>query len=300
MSSADPNFRAGYAAIIGRPNVGKSTLLNAILGQKIAITSKRPQTTRHRILGIKTESGGQVVYVDTPGLHRGAKRAMNRYMNRAAKTAISEVDVVVWVVEALRWSDEDDDILAAIKGVKVPVVLVVNKVDRVEDKSELLPYIESLMAKHEFSAIVPLSAEKRDNLAGMESEVLQRLPLAPPFYPEDQVTDRSERFLAAELIREKLMRRLGQELPYALTVEIEKFAEEGDLLRIHALIWVERDSQKAIVIGKGGAVLKQIGQQAREDMERAFQRKVFLETWVRVKEGWSEDERLLRRFGYEE
>lgn len=300
MSENPTPFRCGYAAIIGRPNVGKSTLLNRILGQKIAITSPRPQTTRHKIIGIKTEAAGQAVYVDTPGIHRGGKRAINRYMNKAARSSVAEVDVVVLVVDATRWTDEDDGILQGLAAQEAPVIVAVNKVDMLADKEALLPYIKTLAEKFNFAAIVPLSARKGDNIEGLEAEVLARLPEGEALFPEDQVTDRSQRFIAAELIREKLMRRLGEELPYAITVEIEKFAVEGGLFRIHAVIWVEKDSQKAIVIGKGGSMLKEIGQHAREDMEKIFDAKVFLETWVRVKEGWSEDERLLRKLGYDD
>ncbi|MEK7322941.1 MAG: GTPase Era [Pseudomonadota bacterium] len=300
MSENPAPFRCGYAAIIGRPNVGKSTLLNRILGQKIAITSPRPQTTRHKIIGIKTEADGQAIYVDTPGIHRGGKRAINRYMNKAARSTVAEVNVVVLVVDATRWTDEDDSILQGLASQPAPVIVAVNKVDMLADKETLLPYIKTLAEKFNFAAIVPLSARKGDNLERLEAEVLARLPEGAALFPEDQVTDRSQRFIAAELIREKLMRRLGEELPYAITVEIEKFAVEGGLFRIHAVIWVEKDSQKAIVIGKGGAMLKEIGQHAREDMEKIFEAKVFLETWVRVKEGWSEDERLLRKLGYDD
>ncbi len=294
------SFRCGYAAIIGRPNVGKSTLLNRILGQKIAITSPRPQTTRHKIIGIKTDAAGQVVYVDTPGIHRGGKRAINRYMNKAARSSVADVDVVVLVLDATRWTEEDESILQGLTAQEAPVIAVVNKVDKLADKDVLLPYLKKLAEKFNFAAIVPLSARKGDNVEGLEAEVLARMPEGEAMFPEDQVTDRSQRFIAAELIREKLMRRLGEELPYALTVEIEKFAVEGNLFRIHAVIWVEKASQKAIVIGKGGAMLKEIGQRAREDMEKIFDAKVFLETWVKVKEGWSEDERLLRQLGYDE
>lgn len=291
--------RCGYVAIIGRPNVGKSTLLNAILGQKISITSRRPQTTRHRILGIKTIGDSQAVYVDTPGLHLGGKRAMNRYMNRAAASVLDEVDVVVFVVEGLRWTDEDEHALRLLAPIKVPVILVVNKVDQISDKKALLPHLQALATKRDFAAVIPLSAKNRDNVAALEQTVLDRLPVSEPFFPEDQITDKSERFLAAELIREKLTRRLGEELPYALTVEIQGFKDEGGLLRISATIWVERPGQKKIVIGKGGTVLKDVGQKARLDMEKLFGHKVFLQLWVKVKEGWADDERALRSLGYE-
>lgn len=293
-------FHCGYTAIVGRPNVGKSTLLNRILGQKIAITSPRPQTTRHKIIGIKTGPHGQAVYVDTPGIHRGGKRAINRYMNKAARSSLAEVDVVVFVVDATRWTEQDADVLRSLAALDVPVVAAVNKIDTLAEKGLLLPYLQRLAEKFNFAAIVPLSARKGDNVDKLEAEVTSRLPQGEALFPEDQVTDRSQRFIAAELIREKLMRRLGEELPYAVTVEIEQFTVEGSMFRIHAVIWVEKEGQKAIVIGKGGAMLKEIGRHAREDMEKIFDAKVFLETWVRVKEGWSEDERLLRKLGYDE
>ncbi len=293
-------YRSGHVAIIGRPNVGKSTLLNRILGQKIAITSRRPQTTRHRLLGIHTTADAQTIYVDTPGLHKPGGRAMNRLMNRAASGAIADVDVVLFVVDGLKWTDEDDYILGLLKEVEVPVVLALNKVDRLKDKTALLPHIDALRARYPFREIVPISAVHGSQVPELERMLAALLPESPPLYPEEQITDRSERFLAAELIREKLMRHLGQELPYAVTVEIESYVEDEGLARIHALIWVERDSQKAIVIGKGGAMLKRIGQEAREDIERLIGHKVFLQLWVKVKEKWSDDERALRALGYGE
>lgn len=293
-------FRSGYVALVGRPNVGKSTLLNRILGQKVSITSRRPQTTRHRILGIKTGAQVQAVYVDTPGLHRGGKRAMNRYMNRAASDALQDVDVVVFVVEGTRWTDEDELVLEKLRQVSCPVILAVNKIDRVTDKKQLLPYLQQVSAHMDFTQIIPLSAKQGSQVAELEQAVEALLPESTPFYPEDQVTDRSMRFMAAELVREKLFRKLGQELPYGITVEIEQFKEEDGLYRIHALIWVERDSQKAIVIGKQGVLLREVGREARIDMEEAFGQKVFLELWVKVKEGWADDERALRSLGYDD
>ena len=291
-------FRCGYISIVGRPNVGKSTLLNHILQQKISITSRKPQTTRHNIVGIKTTDEAQFIYVDTPGLHKGGERAMNRYLNRAASTAMLDVDAIVFVIEALKWTEEDEAVLERLRHGKTPVVLVVNKVDQLSDKGALLPFLEQVNQKMEFAEVIPLSALRGQNLEVLERTVQNYLPESAPFYDEDQVTDRSERFLAAEIIREKLTRRLGQELPYGISVEVEKFEEEGGLYRIHALIWVERKGQKAIVIGKSGAMLKSIGKDARLDMERLFDRKVFLELWVKVKEGWSDDERALRSLGY--
>ncbi len=291
-------FRCGYVALVGRPNVGKSTLLNSLLGQKISITSHRPQTTRHRILGINTLEQAQIVYVDTPGLHQGNRKALNRAINRTAADTLHAVDVVAFLVEGVRWSDEDRWVLDLLKDVEVPVILVVNKVDLLEDKAALLPHMQTLAALYEFADIVPLSALKRDNLDRFEACVIEHLPEQPPLYPEDQITDRSERFLAAERVREKLFRKLGQEVPYGLTVEIEQFKQEGNLRTIHALIWVERDSHKAMVIGKGGSRLKEVGSEARRELETLFDGKVFLQLWVKVKEGWADDERALRSLGY--
>lgn len=294
------NSRCGFAAIIGRPNVGKSTLLNRIIGQKITITSPRPQTTRHRIMGIKTLPEGQIIYVDTPGLQRGGSSAINRYMNRTARSALTDVDVVVWVIEAMRWTEGEQDVLTGLVDTTAPVILVINKADKLADKSALLPFLQEMAEKREFAEIIPLSARSGDNVDRLEAAVLALLPEGVALFPEDQVTDRSERFLAAELVREKLMRRLGEELPYAVTVQVEEFSEQNGVLHIHAAIWVEKEGQKAIVIGKGGAVLKEIGRRARVSMEHAFGTKVFLKTWVRVKESWSEDERLLRQLGYDD
>ena len=278
--------------------MGKSTLLNHVLGQKLSITSRKPQTTRHNILGIKTEANHQIIFVDTPGIHKANKRAMNRYMNRVAIRSLVDVDVVLFVVEALHWTDEDQIVFDHLKESSIPVIAVVNKVDRVKDKERLFPFLQQLAAMDRFTSILPISATKGDNLSELEEQICRLLPEGVPFFPEDQITDRSVRFLAAELIREKLMRRLGEELPYALTVEIEQFKEEAKLLRISAVIWVERDNQKSIVIGKKGSQLKEIGKQAREDMERMFDNKVFLQLWVKVKSGWSDDERALQSLGY--
>lgn len=292
--------RTGYVAIVGRPNVGKSTLLNRILGQKLSITSRKPQTTRHQILGIKTEGDLQVVYVDTPGIHKLQDKAINRYMNKAATTAVKDVDLILMLIDRMRWTDEDDMVLKTIQGQRAPVVLVVNKVDFVKEKDELLPWLEEVSKKHHFDQIIPLSAKTGHNVDRLEKLVESYLPESQHFFPDDQITDRSSRFLAAELVREKIMRQLGDELPYAMTVEIEEFVHSGTLIEISALILVERPSQKAIVIGDAGARIKQIGQDARKDMEEMFDCKVMLKLWVKVKAGWSDDERALRSLGYDD
>jgi GTP-binding protein Era len=290
--------RAGHVAVIGRPNVGKSTLVNALVGFKISITSNRPQTTRHRLLGIATFPHGQLMLVDTPGLHREQKRAMNRWMNRAARGALEGVDAALLVIEAPRWDDEDTLAYDALKQAGVPVVLAVNQVDRVKDKTTLLPFLAQIAKDRDFAAVHPISALKKKGLEPLVDDLLKLMPEQPPLYGEDEITDKSQRFLAGELVREQLMRLLGAELPYATTVEIEKFELDGKMWRINAVIWVEREGQKAIVIGKGGERLREIGKRAREQMEHLFDGKVFLETWVRVREGWSDDEAALRTLGY--
>jgi len=292
------DYRCGYIALVGRPNTGKSTLLNRLIGQKISITSRRPQTTRHRIIGIKTLANAQLVYVDTPGLHGYSGRAMNRHMNRTASMAIRDVDVVVFLVEGLRWTPDDDLVLAELERLDCPVILAVNKVDLIADKEILLPGLQALSDKRVFAQIIPLSARRGDNVAELESCVESLLPVGAPFFPDDQVTDRSERFLVAERIREKLFRKLTKELPYGLSVEVEHFRRERYTLHIHALIWVERQSQKSIVIGKQGAVLREVGQQARIEIEKMLESKVNLKLWVKVKEGWADDERALKSLGY--
>jgi GTP-binding protein Era len=304
--------RCGHVAIVGRPNVGKSTLLNRLLGQKLAITSHKPQTTRHAILGVSTLAGGQILYVDTPGLHQRGGNALNRYLNRAARALLADVDLVLFVVEALQFTDEDALALAEIAKAGTPTLVAVNKTDRVADKTRLLPFLQSLSQRHPFVAMVPVSALKGDQLEPLEAQVLAALPEAENLFPDDQLTDRSERFLAAELLREQLMQRYGQELPYRTTVEIESFtlepvpgapaSEEGGELRarIHALIWVERESQKAIIIGRRGEALKAAASQARLEMQKLFGRRVHLEVWVKVKDSWSSDEAALASLGYGE
>ena len=299
---------AGHVAVIGRPNVGKSTLVNALVGAKVSIVSNRPQTTRHRLLGIATFERGQLLLVDTPGIHReqgkASASAMHRWMNRAARGALEGVDAAVLVIEAGRWDEEDTLAYEALRGAGVPVVLAVNQVDRFKDKAALLPFLGEVTEGREFAAVHPVSALKRQGLDALVDTLLPLLPEQPPLYGEDEITDKSQRFLAGELVREQLMRQLGAELPYATTVEIESFTEEparhGTLVRIGAVIWVERDGQKAIVIGKGGTRLREIGTRARESMERLFGTKVFLETFVRVRAGWSDDEAALRTLGYHE
>lgn len=295
----DIQTRCGLVAIVGRPNVGKSTLLNRLLGQKVSITSRKPQTTRHRILGIDTDGDYQAIYVDTPGLHQDEKRAINRYMNRAASSSLAEVGLVLFVVEGDRFNAEDEMVLSKVKQANLPCYLIVNKMDKVEDKENFMVHLQKLGEKHPFEHIVPISAKQGKMVDGIRELVAESLPKSEFFFPEDYITDRSSRFMAAEIIREKLMRFTGDELPYSTTVEIEQFkmADNG-VYRINGLILVERETQKRMVIGKGGKHLKTIGEQARKDMENLFDNKVFLELWVKVKQGWADDERALRSLGY--
>lgn len=292
------DYRCGYVSIVGRPNVGKSTLLNHILGQKLSITSRKPQTTRHRLLGIVTRDHVQAIYVDTPGIHSVERKAINRYMNRAATSALKDVDVVLFVVDGLKWTRDDELVLEKVQQSGLPAVLVINKVDTLENKEDLLPLIQRLSEKMTFIDVVPVSALRGHNVEALHQAVAQRLPLSPPFFDEDQITDRSDRFLAAEIVREKVMRQLGDEVPYSLTVEIEEYKQEGRLLRISACILVERMGQKKIVIGDNGQRLKLIGTEARVDMEKLFGSKVMLSLWVKVKSGWADDERALKSLGY--
>jgi GTP-binding protein Era len=298
VSADQQDFRFGYVSIVGRPNVGKSTLLNQVLGQKVSIVTAKPQTTRQRLAGIKTTERGQVVYVDTPGIHHSAKRALNRYMNRVAKASFRDVDLVMFLVEAGLWTRQDTYIAKALAAVEVPVILVLNKVDLVPEKQKLLTFIDEHLRDSVYESVMMVSAKNGDGVDELEKHVLQMLPFSRPFYDEDQFTDRSERFLAAEMIREQLTLRLHQELPYALTVQIEEFRRNGNLLTIGAIIWVERDSQKQIAIGKKGIVLKQVGSKARMVMEELFGEKVFLRLWVKVSKDWSDSDKLIERFGY--
>jgi len=296
---SEEKFRCGYVAIIGRPNMGKSTLLNHMLGMKLSITSRKPQTTRHQIMGVKTVENGQFIFVDTPGIHSGGNKAINRYMNRAASSVIHDVDVVLFIVQSLKWTDEDELVLNKLKDIEVPVVLLVNKVDQVAEKDKLLPYLQKISEKYDFKNVLPISAMKGDNLPQLEKYLLELLPQGPAVFEEDQLTDRSTRFLVAEIIREKLVRELGNELPYQTTVEIERYKDEEKITRIHALILVETKGQKVIVIGDKGAKLKSIGTNARKDIEALIDRKVFLQLWVKVKSGWSDSETSLKNLGYD-
>ena len=301
MTEQQTETYCSFIAIVGRPNVGKSTLLNKILGQKISITSRKAQTTRHRIVGIKTEGAYQEIYVDTPGLHIEEKRAINRLMNRAASSAITDVDLVIFVVDGTHWNDDDEMVLNKLRKTKVPVVLAINKIDNIKNKDDLLPFITEITQKFNFADIVPISAEKGNNLDAIEKIVRKSLRPGVHHFPEDYVTDRSQRCMASEIIREKLMRFMGEELPYSVTVEIEQFkVNERGTYEINGLILVERDGQKKIVIGRKGEKLKKIGTEARLDMERLFDNKVHLELWVKVKSGWADDERALRSLGYME
>lgn len=289
----------GFIAIVGRPNVGKSTLLNKILGQKISITSRKAQTTRHRIVGIHTEGAYQAVYVDTPGLHIEEKRAINRLMNRAASSAIGDVDLIIFVVDGTHWNADDEMVLNKLRQAKSPVVLAINKIDNVKNKDELLPFITELSGKFDFAEIIPISAQRGNNVHKLQEIVRKSLKKGIHHFPEDYVTDRSQRFMTSEIIREKLMRFMGDELPYSVTVEIEQFkVNERGTYEINGLILVEREGQKKMVIGHSGQKIKTIGTEARADMERLFDNKVHLELWVKVKSGWADDERALRSLGY--
>lgn len=291
--------RAGYVAIVGRPNVGKSTLVNALVGRKVTIVSAKPQTTRHRILGVVNRPEAQLVLVDTPGLHESTRRVMNQYMNRVAISSTQDADVVLFVIEALSFTEEDQWVWERVRGLKQPLFLVVNKVDRIYPKDKLLPFLSDMAERVPASGIIPVSALEADNLDRLVSLVGARLPLSPPLFPADVLTDRDEPFHAAEIVREKLTLKLREELPYGINVQIERFTEEQGRLMINAVIWVERASQKAIVIGQGGERLKEIGRLARIELNDLWQRAVHLELWVKVKENWADSEMALKQFGYD-
>ncbi len=294
----NPSFRAGLIAVVGRPNVGKSTLVNTLAGAKVSIVSSKPQTTRHRILGVRTQADAQFIFADTPGFQTQYKNALNQAMNRTVTQALAEVDVVLWLVEAMKFTAADARVLPLLPRDK-PVILVVNKVDTVAEKSALLPYLQSVSGRFAFAEIVPLSAESEKDAARLPPILKPYLPEGEAWFTEDDVTDRSSRFLAAEIVREKVFRLTGDEIPYAVAVTVESFAEDAALIRIGAVIWVERDTHKPIVLGKGGKHIKRIASEARQDMEKLFGRKVFLNLWVKVKGGWADDERLIKQFGYE-
>jgi GTP-binding protein Era len=297
--AGDVPFRSGMVALVGRPNVGKSTLMNAILGEKISIVSRRPQTTRHRVLGIHTSDAYQMVFVDTPGIHQ-SKRKINQYMVQAATTALEGVDAIVLVVEAGRWTEGEDAILERLREVGTPVIAAVNKVDRVTPREKLLPYLDELAGRFDFAAVVPMAARKGDNVEPLLDELKGRLPESPPLFPEDQLTDKNMRFLCAELVREQLFHQLGEEVPYATEVVVERFEETKGRTEIQATIVVERESQKAIVLGKGGRRIKEVGIRARQAIEYLLEARVHLELYVQVRQGWTTDDRALRELGYEE
>ena len=289
----------GFVAIVGRPNVGKSTLMNHLVGQKVSITSRKPQTTRNRVLGIMTEGEDQVVFVDTPGLHKEEKRAINRLMNRAAESSLGDVELILWVVDATYWTDDDELVRTKLMEVTAPVVLIINKVDKLDDKEKLLPLIERLKDSLNFKDIIPVSALKGNNLQVLKKLLSDSIPEGAHLYDDDSITDRSMRFMVAEIIREKLMRQMGDELPYSASVEIEKYeVDEKGTTRIHATILVERDGQKKMVIGAGGSRIKLIGSEARHDIEKLVEGKVYLALFVKVKAGWADDERALKSLGY--
>nr|VFJ95536.1 MAG: GTP-binding protein Era [Candidatus Kentron sp. LFY] len=298
-SPVSSSFRRGYVAIVGRPNVGKSTLLNRILERKLSITSRKPQTTRNRILGIKTTKSCQAIYLDTPGLDLQGKRAINRYMNRMATGAMLDVDLAIFVVEAQRWMELDHDVQLRLTDSRAPVILAVNKIDRIKDKTELLPFLEEMDRSGDYREIIPLSASRGDNIPLLEELVARNLPEGELLFPKRQITDQSKQFFASELIREKLTRSLGQELPYRLAVEIENWSERRKIIVIDAVIWVEKPGQKAIVIGKQGNMLKSIGSKARAEMEDFFEKKVLLKLWTKVRAGWSANDATLRMLHYE-
>ncbi|HEX2549945.1 MAG TPA: GTPase Era [Gammaproteobacteria bacterium] len=288
--------KCGYVAIIGRPNVGKSTLLNQLIGKKISITSPKPQTTRNQILGIKTVGDAQAVFIDTPGLHQAEKRAMNRYLNRLASSVIADADVIVFVIDARMWTEDDDTVLKKLDAIKAPVILVLNKVDKLKDKSRLLPFMEELALKYSFAKMVPMSAKNEKDVLALQAMIFDLLPASEHFFPDDQTTDKSLSFQVAEFIREKVISNTIEELPYSTTVTIDSMEDEEKILKISAIIWVERESQKPIVIGKDGERLKKIGTQARKDIEKLINKKVFLRLWVKVKSDWTDNESILQNF----
>ncbi|MEK9575522.1 MAG: GTPase Era [Gammaproteobacteria bacterium] len=293
------DFKSGFVAVIGRPNVGKSTIINEFMGQKLTITSPKPQTTRHRIHAIDTTKDYQIVFVDTPGIHISRKKAINSYMNRAASSSLKDVDVILWLVEAGLWTKEDDRVLEHVSSLDCPVILVINKIDKLKHPDMLLPYLQDMSVKYNADEVYPLSAFKKNDVSKLKSMILKYLPVQSMIFDPDFITDRSEKFIVAEFIREKLMRHLSDELPYDLTVEIEKYELDGELQRVSAKIFVDKTSQKNIVIGKNGEMLKRIGTEARKSIEGFLEKKVFLQLWVKVSAGWSDDKKSLSSLGYD-
>ncbi len=294
-------FRTGYVSIIGKPNVGKSTLLNNLLEQKLSIVSRKPQTTRWNLLGIKTSSDSQIIFIDTPGLQKEPKLVLNQHMNRAVSNTLNYIDIILFVVEASKWNELDENVVNLLKkSSTAQLFLVLNKVDKVSNKNDLLSFISTVSKEIDSKEVIPISATKGTGLQDLEAAIIKNLPFAPALFPEDQITDRSERFFAAEFVREKLMTRLSDELPYHLSITIDEFKEKNNVLHIHACIWVERKGQKSIVIGKKGSVLKAVGKEARLDLEEMFGKKVNLKTWVKVKKKWTNSEQALKQFGYYE
>jgi len=289
----------GYVTILGRPNVGKSTLLNNLIGQKLSITSRKPQTTRRHTIGVNTDKNHQIIYIDTPGLQDSPINAMNRYMNKEATNALAGIDVLIYVIEALKWTALDEYILGLIKDNTAPIILAINKMDKIKDKETILPFLKELSGKMNFKEIIPVSALSRKSLRPLEKSIKKLLPTGSFQYPDDQITDKSQRYFAAEFIREKLIKRLGEELPYTTTVTIDSFVEKEKIIHIDAIIWVASKGQKTIVIGQKGAGLKAVGEQARKDMERMFENKVFLRTWVKVKDKWMDNELAIKQLGFD-
>ena len=297
-SVASTDFRCGYIAIVGRPNVGKSTLMNTLIGAKVSITSRKAQTTRHRITGIQTKENAQFIYVDTPGFQTRHANALNKTLNRTVTNTLAAADVILFIVEACTYGSADKQVFDLIPK-NVPCLLVLNKSDRIKDKAVMFPFAQQIAAERDFATVIPVSAKQRFQIDVLEGEIRKHLPINPPIFDEDDITDRSEKFLAAEIVREKVFRFVGDELPYTSTVVIEKFEEEGNLRRIFAAILVDRDSHKAMIIGQKGAKLKEISTQSRLDMEKLFGGPIYLEIWVKVKSGWADNEAGLRAYGYE-
>lgn len=292
--------KCGYVAVIGRPNVGKSTLINKIIGEKVSIVTAKPQTTRHQILAIETSKQGQILFIDTPGMHVGQKKALNKYMNKTAAASVQDVDLVLFLVESLKWTVDDEQALKALEFVKTPVMLVINKADLIKQKEKLLPYANTIFQHYNFKDIYYISASKGKGVADLENKIYQYLPESENYFADDQLTDKSTKYLVSELIREQLMLRFHQELPYSLTVEVESFKDKGNIIHIHALIWVERETQKNMLIGKSGSSLKHVGIQSRKEIQDLVGKQVHLKLWVKVKSAWADDDRLLQQLGYKE